>query len=166
LRKSAFSVELNLTFSVTVARLPRSKKSKFQIACGSFPCQTMSEKSNSRLNPKLTKRALASSLPLGDASLETGSQASETTITSRSSATSSSSGSTHSGISGSSGSSSSSSSADLVIPYTNPRIHLLHNGKWIPKRVSWIFYLISGIVTNVATHVFFFFLLHLSRYTV
>ncbi len=82
-----------------------------------------------RLNPKLTKRALASSLPLGD-SVETGSQASDSSSipSSRSSATNATDAS-------SSTTSSSSSSGGLVIPYTNPRLHMLHNGKWIPKRV-------------------------------
>ena len=85
-----------------------------------------------RLNPKLTKRNLAINLPLGgDQPIQPSSELpSERTATQRSNSSNESS---------SSGTTSSSTESEGLPPLpvpTNPKLGLIHNGKWIPKVVS------------------------------
>lgn len=78
-----------------------------------------------RLNPKLTRRSLAANLPIGE--IHSDSQ-SEENSTSRSGTTT---------TSGTESTTSSGESLPIIEAPKNPKLHLLHNGKWIPKKVSF-----------------------------
>lgn len=79
-----------------------------------------------RLNPKLTKRNLATNLPSGEAEKKD----SPTKATS----SAGSEGSEYSGTETGSDITDDSFLANQP-KVTNPRLHLLHNGTWIPKQV-------------------------------
>jgi hypothetical protein len=82
-----------------------------------------------RLNPKLTKRNLAINLPLGEEPAPAA-QETERIATQRSSSSYGSSATSSSGVSG--------DQPAIPIKIVNPRLHLIHNGKWIPKQVTKI----------------------------
>jgi hypothetical protein len=83
-----------------------------------------------RLNPKLTKRNLAINLPLGEEPAPAA-QETERIATQRSSSSYGSSATTTTSSSGASG-----DQPAIPIKIVNPRLHLIHNGKWIPKQVT------------------------------
>jgi len=91
-----------------------------------------------RLNPKLTKRHLATHLPSGEENTNgnTSSSKASSSIGSRSTTTTSQTTETDSQQSGTTDDDSGSTSQADQAPTKNPKLHLLHNGKWIPKQVS------------------------------